>query len=212
MRRFTIVTVALCSTVTFLVGLILAGGLTPAPVVSSAPRATASAVDVRRAGLPLPSPLVNFADVAERINASVVNIDAASRPVNSRDPQRFFRRAPEDTIDGQPPRDLDTPRQGSGSGFIIDRDGFILTNNHVVDAADRIRILIWERGVGPTSSSGTGSSASAVAAAAHGGAGRAIDVIAPGGIQHVEWTETGVFLTGWAEIVLDGTWLGHVAP
>ena len=32
------------------------------------------------------------------------------------------------------------------------------------------RILIWERGVGPTTSSGTGSSASAVAAAAHGGA------------------------------------------
>jgi diaminopimelate epimerase len=77
-----------------------------------------------------------------------------------------------------------------------------------VDAPDRIRILIWERGVGPTTSSGTGSSASAVAAAAHGGAARAIDVAAPGGIQHVEWTEAGIFLTGWAEIVLDGQWLG----
>ena len=81
-----------------------------------------------------------------------------------------------------------------------------------VDARDRIRILIWERGVGPTSSSGTGSSASAVAAAAHGGAGRAIDVIAPGGIQHVEWTDAGVYLTGWAEIVLEGTWLGGDLP
>jgi diaminopimelate epimerase len=80
-----------------------------------------------------------------------------------------------------------------------------------VDASDRIRILIWERGVGPTMSSGTGSSASAVAAAAHGGAGRAIDVIAPGGIQHVEWTEGGVYLTGWAEIVLEGEWLGTSA-
>jgi diaminopimelate epimerase len=77
-----------------------------------------------------------------------------------------------------------------------------------VQSRDRIRILIWERGVGPTSSSGTGSSASAVAAAAHGGAGRAIDVIAPGGIQHVEWNEGGVYLTGWAEIVLDGRWVG----
>jgi len=38
-----------------------------------------------------------------------------------------------------------------------------------VEARDRVRILIWERGVGPTTSSGTGSSASAVAAAAHGG-------------------------------------------
>ena len=81
-----------------------------------------------------------------------------------------------------------------------------------VDAKDRIRILIWERGVGPTSSSGTGSSASAVAAAAHGGAGRAIDVIAPGGIQHVEWNENGVYLTGWAEIVLEGEWFGSSPP
>jgi diaminopimelate epimerase len=79
-----------------------------------------------------------------------------------------------------------------------------------VDARDRIRILIWERGVGPTASSGTGSSAAAVAAAAHGGAGRAIDVVAPGGIQHVEWTDGGVVLTGWAEIVLEGEWLGSL--
>ena len=41
-----------------------------------------------------------------------------------------------------------------------------------VEAPDRVRILIWERGVGPTTSSGTGTSASAVAAAAHGGAAR----------------------------------------
>jgi diaminopimelate epimerase len=76
-----------------------------------------------------------------------------------------------------------------------------------VDAPDRVRILIWERGVGPTSSSGTGSSAAAVAAAAHGGASRSIDVMAPGGIQHVEWADDGIYLTGWAELVLDGTWL-----
>jgi diaminopimelate epimerase len=77
-----------------------------------------------------------------------------------------------------------------------------------VDGRDRVKILIWERGVGPTTSSGTGSSASAVAAAAHGGASRSIDVVAPGGIQHVDWRDDGVFLTGWAEIILDGHWLG----
>ena len=78
-----------------------------------------------------------------------------------------------------------------------------------VEAPDRVRILIWERGVGPTTSSGTGSSASAVAAAAHGGAARAVDVIAPGGIQRVEWNDDGVYLTGWAELVLEGQWLAH---
>lgn len=76
-----------------------------------------------------------------------------------------------------------------------------------VETPERVSILIWERGVGPTSSSGTGASASAVAAAAHGGASRSIDVVAPGGTQQVEWRNDGVYLTGWAEIVLDGTWL-----
>jgi diaminopimelate epimerase len=71
----------------------------------------------------------------------------------------------------------------------------------------RVEILIWERGVGPTTSSGTGASASAVAAASFGGAGRDIEVIAPGGTQRVEWCEDGVYLTGWAEIVMEGFWM-----
>jgi diaminopimelate epimerase len=77
-----------------------------------------------------------------------------------------------------------------------------------VDAPGLVRILIWERGVGPTSSSGTGTAAAAVAAAAHGGAARDIDVVAPGGTQHVAWRNDGVYLTGWADIILDGRWLG----
>jgi diaminopimelate epimerase len=76
-----------------------------------------------------------------------------------------------------------------------------------VEAPDRVRILIWERGVGPTTSSGTGACASAVAAAAHGGALRDADIVAPGGTQRVEWRTDGVYLTGWAEIVLEGEWL-----
>jgi diaminopimelate epimerase len=70
-----------------------------------------------------------------------------------------------------------------------------------VDAPDRIRILIWERGVGPTEASGTGACASAVAAMAHGGAARDVQVTSPGGTQRVEWTGEGIFLTGWAELV-----------
>jgi diaminopimelate epimerase len=77
----------------------------------------------------------------------------------------------------------------------------------LVEASDRVRIRIWERGVGPTSSSGTGSCASLVAAAAFGGAARDAEVIAPGGSQRVEWLEDAVYLTGWAEILCEGTWL-----
>lgn len=77
----------------------------------------------------------------------------------------------------------------------------------VVEAPDRVRIRIWERGVGPTMSSGTGSCASLVAAAAFGGALRDAEVIAPGGAQRVEWRDDGVYLTGWAEVLCEGVWL-----
>jgi diaminopimelate epimerase len=76
-----------------------------------------------------------------------------------------------------------------------------------VVSPDEVEILIYERGVGPTHSSGTGSCAAAVAAAAYGGASRRVDVVAPGGRQRVEWREDGVYLTGWAEVLCDGTWL-----
>lgn len=76
-----------------------------------------------------------------------------------------------------------------------------------VESRDRVRILIWERGVGPTESSGTGACAAAVAAIQYGGASRAVDVDAPGGTQRVEWRDEGLYLTGWAEIVAEVTWL-----
>jgi diaminopimelate epimerase len=79
-----------------------------------------------------------------------------------------------------------------------------------VEAPAQIRIMIWERGVGPTSSSGTGSCAALVAAASYGGAERDAEVIAQGGAQRVEWDAEGVYLTGWAEVICDGEWLGQI--
>jgi diaminopimelate epimerase len=76
-----------------------------------------------------------------------------------------------------------------------------------IESPGRVRILIWERGCGPTHSSGTGSCAAAVAAASFGGAERDVEVVAPGGPQRVEWLEDSVYLTGWAEVVCDGEWL-----
>jgi diaminopimelate epimerase len=75
-----------------------------------------------------------------------------------------------------------------------------------VEAADTIRIRIWERGVGPTQSSGTGSCASFVAAVQFGGASREAVVIAPGGAQRLEWRDDSVYLTGWAEVLGEGEW------
>jgi diaminopimelate epimerase len=76
-----------------------------------------------------------------------------------------------------------------------------------VEAPDRVRILIWERGVGPTEASGTGACAAAVAAIRFGGASRDVQVVSPGGTQRVEWDDEGLFLTGWAELVAECRWL-----
>ena len=76
-----------------------------------------------------------------------------------------------------------------------------------IETPNRIRMLIWERGVGPTQASGTGACGAAVAAASYGGASRDIEVIAPGGSQRVEWLDDGMYLTGWAKLIFEGRWL-----
>jgi diaminopimelate epimerase len=76
-----------------------------------------------------------------------------------------------------------------------------------VEAPNRVRIVIWERGVGPTEASGTGACASAVAAIRYGGAEPDVDILSPGGTQRVEWLDEGLFLTGWAEIIAESRWL-----
>ena len=99
-------------------------------------------------------------------------------------------------------------------GAALERHGMFPEGTNVefaeVEAPDRVRILIWERGVGPTLSSGTGSCAAVVAAASFGGAARDAEVIAPGGAQRVEWTADNVYLTGWAEVICEGEWLKQV--
>jgi diaminopimelate epimerase len=76
-----------------------------------------------------------------------------------------------------------------------------------VETPERVRILIWERGVGPTEASGTGACAAAVAAMSFGGAGRDVVIQSPGGSQRVEWREDGLYLTGWAEIIAEVRWV-----
>lgn len=75
-----------------------------------------------------------------------------------------------------------------------------------VETPQRVRILIWERGVGPTEASGTGACAAAVAAMTHGGAARDVEVASPGGTQRVEWRDDGLYLTGSAGIIATCQW------
>jgi serine protease Do len=133
-RRFALVTVVLVATAAFLVGLIVAGSMTPAPADSRTARPTRTASAVRTASL---SPaLVNFADVAEQINPAVVNIDATSH--GAREQSRDERSSPPWESD----RSDTLPRRGTGSGVIIEADGHILTNHHVIERAERILVKL----------------------------------------------------------------------
>ena len=81
-----------------------------------------------------------FAAVVEAVQPTVVFIraeadaeTAGSRGGNPLDD--FFRNQPRQ------------PRSGSGSGFIISSDGYIITNNHVVEDADRLTVRLLDRRV-----------------------------------------------------------------
>ena len=140
-RRFVAVTVGLAATVAFLVGLVVAGTMTPTPAASSTSPRTRVPLSVP--SLPASADAVSFADVAERLNPAVVNIDATSRGEVRADRHPPLPRGPE-LFDRPEPQEREGLRRGVGTGFIIAADGLILTNHHVVDGADRIAVRLTD--------------------------------------------------------------------
>jgi len=70
-------------------------------------------------------------------------------------------------------------------------------NVATIEAADRIRLRVWERGAGLTRACGTGACATAVAAARRGLSGREVTVELPGGALDIAWREDGsILMTG----------------
>ena len=100
------------------------------------------------------------------------------------------------------------PWQQVGAEICVHPDFPKGTNVEFVRVTDtnRIEFRIFERGVGPTLSSGTGSSASATASMEMKGLARALTVVAEGGAQTVEWLNknSSLMLTGPAEIIAQG--------
>jgi serine protease Do len=107
----------LVASVSGLLGLLAAGGGT---VRTSLPRAAAG-------GPP------SFADIVEHVNPAVVHI--AVIEAGRTNPHEGVEDAPE----------LDVPQRGEGSGFIVDPQGYILTNHHLVPAPGRIRVRLADK-------------------------------------------------------------------
>ena len=94
--------------------------------------------------------LETFRDIARASNAGVVNINT-SKTVKGRSPQDFFGDDLMERFFGQPAPDREDIPQGRsrerrqtqtslGSGFVIDKDGYILTNRHVIEGADKVQV------------------------------------------------------------------------
>ncbi len=84
------------------------------------------------------------------------------------------------------------------------------TNVEFVRVRDRshIEVRVYERGVGPTLSSGTGACAATVAACLNELTDRRVSVEMEGGSLEVEWRDDGeLLLTGEAEVIYRGEWL-----
>src|ERR1700752_5332059 len=97
--------------------------------------------------------LPDFSQLVERYGSAVVNVEVVEKPqpgqgaqgLSPNDPfYDFFRRF------GVPPpgrgdHSRPPPVRGAGSGFIVNSDGYILTNSHVVANADEVTVRLTDR-------------------------------------------------------------------
>jgi serine protease Do len=147
-RKSSIFYGTLIALTSLVVGMVLASRLDLTP--ASLARDLANVPAANSAPITGPIDATTFRTIARAASPAVVSITVTGkREVSDTEelfgiplPAPFNRRG----NGSQPP----PPEvfQGAGSGFIIDKAGFILTNNHVIQGADEIRVVMANAGVG----------------------------------------------------------------
>ena len=133
-----------------MIALLLAGAVAGFGYGMTATAKTGEAQAAATAAVSAGSPMVpgNFSDLAEKVRTGVVNIQV-SKKVKNVGFERFAGETPSETgipsgissdlSEGNQP---ERKQQGVGSGFIMSKEGYILTNNHVVEDADQIKVKL----------------------------------------------------------------------
>jgi len=123
---------------------ILVAGFFAISTLYSVPASQATSKDLR--GAP-----ESFTDLAEKNSPAVVNIRTEKNGKGGPSVYHQFKRGPfqkdnpphdffEKFFGGRPQKQF--KQRSLGSGFIIDEDGYIVTNNHVVQGADKIKVIL----------------------------------------------------------------------
>ncbi len=134
----------------------LAVGMVLASRLDLSPESSAQTVAPRGNSAPLSGPVsaTTFRDIAKTVSPAVVNIRTESRQ-RQQDLNEFFggQGGNDDLLErffggqGRQQQQQQRPReqvvQAAGTGFIIDKAGFILTNNHVVEGAQKIEVSLF---------------------------------------------------------------------
>jgi serine protease Do len=148
-RKTTVFYGLLIGVASLAVGMVIASRLDLSPPSMAQQTMTAPPVNSTPVGGAIDAS--TFRNIAKAVSPSVVNIQTESRR-QSQELTEFFGGGGGDLLErffggqgrGQPQqRPRDQVAVAAGTGFIISKDGFILTNNHVVEDATKIEVMLY---------------------------------------------------------------------
>src|SRR5215470_6824986 len=89
-----------------------------------------------------------FIEIARAVEPSVVNVSTVTQPAQPLRPQNELN-IPRNSIEQFELGAGEQARRGNGSGVVVDAQGYILTNYHVIDGADRIKVRFYDGSEAP---------------------------------------------------------------